>query len=88
MSLFSAKRMSINFIRSYEDDVLGRFKDITDKTNRTSGFARLDAGWQFGVVLGPIAVGLIMLLSNNNLLLPFIFIGAMGLLIGILLEAG
>ena len=61
----------------------GRIADITDTTNRTSGFARLDAGWQFGVVLGPIAVGLIMLLSNNNLLMPFIFIGAMGLLIGI-----
>ena len=61
----------------------GRIADITDTTNRTSGFARLDAGWQFGVVLGPIAVGLIMLLSNNNLLMPFIFLGAMGLLIGI-----
>ena len=61
----------------------GRIADITDTTNRTTGFARLDAGWQFGVVLGPIAVGLIMLLSNNNLLMPFIFIGAMGLLIGI-----
>ena len=61
----------------------GRIADITDTTNRTSGFARLDAGWQFGVVLGPIAVGLIMLLSNNNLLMPFIFIGAIGLIIGI-----
>ena len=61
----------------------GRIADITDTTNRTSGFARLDAGWQFGVVLGPIAVGLIMLVSNNNLLMPFIFLGAMGLLIGI-----
>ena len=30
----------------------GRIADITDPTNRTSGFARLDAGWQFGVVLG------------------------------------
>ena len=51
----------------------GRIADITDTTNRTSGFARLDAGWQFGVVLGPVAVGLIMLLSGNNLLMPFIF---------------
>ena len=52
----------------------GRIADITDMTNRTSGFARLDAGWQFGVVLGPVAVGLIMLLSENNLLMPFIFL--------------
>ena len=51
----------------------GRIADITDTTNRTSGFARLDAGWQFGVVLGPVAVGLIMLLSGNNLLMPFVF---------------
>ena len=62
----------------------GRIADITDTTNRTSGFARLDAGWQFGVVLGPVAVGLIMLLSDNNLLMPFIFLSLLGLLIGFL----
>ena len=62
----------------------GRIADITDITNRTSGFARLDAGWQFGVVLGPVAVGLIMLLSDNNLLMPFIFLSLLGLVIGFL----
>jgi MFS family permease len=62
----------------------GRIADITDTTNRTSGFARLDAGWQFGVVLGPVAVGLIMLLSDNNLLMPFIFLSLLGLVIGFL----
>ena len=62
----------------------GRIADITDTTNRTSGFARLDAGWQFGVVLGPVAVGLIMLLSGNNLLMPFIFLSLLGLSIGFL----
>ena len=60
----------------------GRIADITDMTNRTSGFARLDAGWQFGVVLGPVAVGLIMWISGNNLLMPFIFLSLLGLLIG------
>ena len=51
----------------------GRIADITDLTNRTSGFARLDAGWQFGVVLGPVAVGFIMIISNNifSLLLAY-----------------
>ena len=62
----------------------GRIADITDTTNRTSGFARLDAGWQFGVVLGPVAVGLIMLISDNNLLMPFIFLSLLGLVIGFL----
>ena len=62
----------------------GRIADITDTTNRTSGFARLDAGWQFGVVLGPVAVGMIMLLSDNNLLMPFIFLSLLGLVIGFL----
>ena len=62
----------------------GRIADITDTTNRTSGFARLDAGWQFGVVLGPVAVGMIMLLSDNNLLMPFIFLSLLGLIIGFL----
>ncbi len=62
----------------------GRIADITDTTNRTSGFARLDAGWQFGVVLGPVAVGLIMLLSENNLLMPFVFLSLLGLVIGFL----
>lgn len=62
----------------------GRIADITDTTNRTSGFARLDAGWQFGVVLGPVAVGLIMLLSDNNLLMPFVFLSLLGLVIGFL----
>ena len=62
----------------------GRIADITDITNRTSGFARLDAGWQFGVVLGPVGVGLIMLISDNNLLMPFIFLSLLGLLIGFL----
>ena len=56
----------------------GRIADITDITNRTSGFARLDAGWQFGVVLGPVGVGLIMLISDNNLLMPFIFLSLLG----------
>ena len=56
----------------------GRIADITDTTNRTSDFARLDAGWQFGVVLGPVAVGLIMLLSDNNLLMPFVFLSLLG----------
>ena len=60
----------------------GRIADITDTTNRTSGFARLDAGWQFGVVLGPVAVGFIMLLSGNNILMPFVFLSLLGLLIG------
>ena len=62
----------------------GRIADITDTTNRTSGFARLDAGWQFGVVLGPVAVGMIMLLSDNNLLMPFVFLSLLGLVIGFL----
>jgi len=62
----------------------GRIADITDTTNRTSGFARLDAGWQFGVVLGPVGVGLIMLISDNNLLMPFIFLSLLGLVIGFL----
>ena len=62
----------------------GRIADITDITNRTSGFARLDAGWQFGVVLGPVAVGLIMLFSGNNILMPFIFLSLLGLIIGFL----
>ena len=62
----------------------GRIADITDTTNRTSGFARLDAGWQFGVVLGPVAVGMIMLLSDNNLLMPFVFLSLLGLIIGFL----
>ena len=62
----------------------GRIADITDLTNRTSGFARLDAGWQFGVVLGPVAVGFIMIISNNNLLMPFLFLGFLGLFIGYL----
>ena len=62
----------------------GRIADITDTTNRTSGFARLDAGWQFGVVLGPVAVGFIMLLSGNNILMPFLFLSLLGLCIGFL----
>ena len=34
------------------------------------------------VVLGPVAVGFIMLLSGNNILMPFVFLSLLGLLIG------
>jgi MFS family permease len=60
----------------------GRIADLTSPTTRTAGFARFDAGWQFGVVIGPIVVGILLSVFNENLLAPFIFIALLGLLIG------
>ena len=60
----------------------GRIADLTSPTTRTAGFARFDAGWQFGVVIGPIVVGILLSIFNENLLAPFIFIALLGLLIG------
>ena len=60
----------------------GRIADLTSPTTRTAGFARFDAGWQFGVVIGPIVVGILLSIFNENLLAPFIFIALIGLLIG------
>ncbi len=60
----------------------GRIADLTSPTTRTAGFARFDAGWQFGVVIGPIVVGILLSIFNDNLLAPFIFIALLGLLIG------
>ena len=60
----------------------GRIADLTSPTTRTAGFARFDAGWQFGVVIGPIVVGVLLSIFNENLLAPFLFIALLGLLIG------
>ena len=60
----------------------GRIADLTSPTTRTAGFARFDAGWQFGVVIGPIVVGILLSIFNENLLAPFVFIALLGLLIG------
>mgnify|MGYP001161181293 FL=1 len=60
----------------------GRIADLTSPTTRTAGFARFDAGWQFGVVIGPIIVGVLLSIFNENLLAPFLFIALIGLLIG------
>ena len=59
----------------------GRIADLTSPTTRTAGFARFDAGWQFGVVIGPIIVGVLLSIFNENLLAPFLFIALVGLLI-------
>ena len=60
----------------------GRIADLTSPTTRTAGFARFDAGWQFGVVIGPIVVGVLLSVFNENLLAPFLFIAVLGLIIG------
>ena len=60
----------------------GRIADLTSPTTRSAGFARFDAGWQFGVVIGPIVVGILLSIFNENLLAPFLFIALIGLLIG------
>ena len=60
----------------------GRIADLTSPTTRTAGFARFDAGWQFGVVIGPILVGVLLSVFNENLLAPFLFIAVLGLIIG------
>ena len=60
----------------------GRIADLTSPTTRSAGFARFDAGWQFGVVIGPVVVGVLLSLFNENLLAPFIFIALLGALIG------
>lgn len=60
----------------------GRIADITSRENRTSGFARFDAGWQFGVIVGPVIVGLLLLISDNNLFIPFLFIAIIGIITG------
>lgn len=60
----------------------GRIADLTSPTTRTAGFARFDAGWQFGVVIGPVAVGILLSLFNENLLAPFLFFALLGALIG------
>ena len=60
----------------------GRIADLTSPTTRTAGFARFDAGWQFGVVIGPIVVGVLLSVFNENLLAPFLFIAILGLIIG------
>lgn len=61
----------------------GRIADLTSPTTRSAGFARFDAGWQFGVVIGPIVVGILLSIFDENLLAPFLFISLMGLSIGI-----
>ena len=60
----------------------GRIADITTPELRTSGFARFDAGWQFGVIVGPIFVGLVLWLSDGDFSLPFLIIGLAGLIAG------
>ena len=60
----------------------GRIADLTSPTTRTAGFARFDAGWQFGFVIGPIVVGVLLSVFNENLLAPFLFIAVLGLIIG------
>ena len=44
----------------------GRIADLTSPTTRTAGFARFDAGWQFGVVIGPILVGVLLSVFNEK----------------------
>ena len=60
----------------------GRIADITTPELRTAGFARFDAGWQFGVIVGPIFVGLVLWLSDGDFSLPFLIIGLAGLIAG------
>ena len=60
----------------------GRIADITSPELRTAGFARFDAGWQFGVIVGPIFVGLVLWLSDGDFSLPFLIIGLAGLIAG------
>ena len=60
----------------------GRIADITSPETRAAGFARFDAGWQLGVVTGPILIGILLSIFNNNLFIPFLFVALLGIFIG------
>ena len=60
----------------------GRIADLTSPETRAAGFARFDAGWQMGVVAGPILIGVLLSIFNNNLFIPFLFIALLGILLG------
>ena len=52
----------------------GRLADRTSPETRAAGFARFDAGWQMGVVTGPILIGVLLSIFNNNLCIPVFLI--------------
>jgi MFS family permease len=60
----------------------GRIADLTSPETRAAGFARFDAGWQMGVVTGPILIGVLLSIFNNNLFIPFLFIALLGISLG------
>jgi MFS family permease len=60
----------------------GRIADLTSPETRAAGFARFDAGWQMGVVAGPILIGVLLSVFNNNLFIPFLFIALLGISLG------
>ena len=60
----------------------GRIADLTSPETRAAGFARFDAGWQMGVVAGPILIGVLLSIFNNNLFIPFLFIALLGISLG------
>ena len=60
----------------------GRIADLTSPETRAAGFARCDAGWQMGGVAGPILIGVLLSIFNNNLFIPFLFIALLGISLG------
>ena len=60
----------------------GRIADLTSPETRAAGFARFDAGWQMGVVTGPILIGVLLSIFNNNFFIPFLFIALLGISLG------
>mgnify|MGYP005719072977 FL=1 len=60
----------------------GRIADLTSPETRAAGFARFDAGWQMGVVAGPILIGVLLSVFNSNLFIPFLFIALLGISLG------